>query len=560
MTTINQLSTIETLQGADLVPVYSSSNGDARKASMTTVKNFVSDALQTQIAQIQDEINALEENIGAGDASLVGYQAVGSGSVLRNVGVKLNEFISVKDFGAVGDGVTDDTTAIQNAINAANSLGKSVLVNATTESYLCGPLNVTTCIYGENAKSSKLKRKTFTTGPWLNILSHRVTVNGLYLDGNYVAARCIEVDGFDDVSISNNIARQIGEYFVHFNNADRLIIEANNYKDGANGISNLMPVDSVSAVGSVDVKIVGNHVGNIVGTGIHIAGKQSSSDPLFAWTNPLIVGCVIANNTIRDCQGHGIIGQGYSVTVDSNSLIGCGAAGGLQSIVCQGRYITVCGNVVEGGDGVGIDMGLCSYSTVDGNSVRNQQEIGIELQSCISVACSDNSIVDCGSASTGDASAGIAVLQGFFGPSNLSINNVVTGNVVISSGSSGDYGVSVGAGVNKVLVSGNNLILSGSVAPLYVSATANAFAYGNMTAANEEDLFSVYGDNPKFASRNASGNADFWMVPQGTGTLRLQKYFSNATTPANFVAEVTIPIKDQDGNVFYIPAKFGTPW
>lgn len=55
-----------------------------------------------------------------------------TGAVNRNFNTKLAEWISVKDFGAVGDGTTDDTTAIQNAITFGSTNKNKIFIPAGT--------------------------------------------------------------------------------------------------------------------------------------------------------------------------------------------------------------------------------------------------------------------------------------------------------------------------------------------------------------------------------------------------------------------------------------------
>lgn len=76
----------------------------------------VEDALKEVVDDLADTTNP------ANGAALVGFKQSGAGAVPRTVNEKLREDVSVKDFGAVGDGVTDDTAAFT-ALQAAYSGG-----------------------------------------------------------------------------------------------------------------------------------------------------------------------------------------------------------------------------------------------------------------------------------------------------------------------------------------------------------------------------------------------------------------------------------------------------
>lgn len=79
---------------------------------------------------------AMNLTVGSG-AGLVSFTQAGVGAILRTLQLKLQEFVSVLDFGAVGDGVTDDSVNIQKAINSLTR-GGQVFFPSTGAAYLIG--------------------------------------------------------------------------------------------------------------------------------------------------------------------------------------------------------------------------------------------------------------------------------------------------------------------------------------------------------------------------------------------------------------------------------------
>jgi hypothetical protein len=132
-TTGTTLTGIPALIAGDIVEVHSSSNytvGTVPDGSVTNAKVDGGAGIQYSKLALGNSIVNADVNSAAGiAASKLSFTQAGTGAVARTVDSKLTDVVSVKDFGAVGDGVADDTAAIQAAINFG---GKVCLIDNAT--------------------------------------------------------------------------------------------------------------------------------------------------------------------------------------------------------------------------------------------------------------------------------------------------------------------------------------------------------------------------------------------------------------------------------------------
>lgn len=161
----------------------------------------------------------------AGDKALssdVSFTQAGTGAVARTVDAKLKDVVSVKDFGAKGDGTTDDTAAIQAALNSG---AKRVIFPAGT--YLIGSgqgvvvkSNTAVSGYGATLKNTRFQNPSSRTakgdalycGLIVNMGSSDITIEGFTIEGPTPTS--ISQSNMAYNSIGINIRGQFDRWYI----------------------------------------------------------------------------------------------------------------------------------------------------------------------------------------------------------------------------------------------------------------------------------------------------------------------------------------------------------
>ena len=380
--------------------------------------------------------------------------------------------VNVKDYGAVGNGTTDDTAAIATAL----ATGRSVLFPAGT--YLTGAQTVASAgqiLFGEGAASI--------------ILAQSAASNLFTVSADQVGFQDLRLNG----AATGNVNTTFAIYTAAASPARYMTVERVVFSgaDAAHGFNNAIKFDTNSSYATVVNCKIDRLFGSISGTGYGVLCGQAAA-------------CKVVDNWMQASSGRGRHGVYLSAgtsdcLVQGNSISGFDFEGitqyasGVQP-ACTGNIITgntVSDCVLSGNNGSGA-IGVYGHSgrvLISGNVIKNSGAKGIAVDGTGFTDCLDT-VID-GNTITNSALIGIDVIAGVRG--SISNNNIRESGLVSAGVSSNIRLVSDGTTASSGwLISGNNssgpsysrsaFQLNATVpVPSNLTVTANKFEPCNLT-------------------------------------------------------------------------------
>lgn len=296
----------------------------------------------------------------------VTYTPAGTGAVATTVQAKLRETVSVKDFGAVGDGVTDDTAAIQAAVDAVFAAGGGTVFFPAGE-YGVGTTPIqpkTNVSFNGVGRGSVLKIITTSATSCIrsDVAVSDVTISSLGFDGSiYYPANSevtpsslveqfgVRLKDCSNISIKNCYFNEIVRSGIAIEgvavNCQNIVVDGNffykaGYSNRAIYIFTAGPAPKHIQITNNIVDTVGPQYYYDASDGGYTGGKDGIG----------IDGCdsvIITGNNIKNTAGCGLrIEESYRVTVADNAIQDCGQNGIEFYLDC--REGSCVGNMVLG--------------------------------------------------------------------------------------------------------------------------------------------------------------------------------------------------------------------
>ena len=296
-------------------------------------------------------------------SSLIGFIQAGVGATARTAQSKMRETVSVKDFGAVGDGVINDTAAFSAAIasgakqiivpSGTYALGSYIDVNGVND----------LSIIGEGSPvlfepSGKTTSSAFNVSFFRFTSCSNITISGLKINGNRSAYATVNsyfanADNFRVfwiVGCTNVVVQD-----CIFENWQGVVVKV--VALGATGGSTIPAIRADAALPGCDgLKVIGNKFSYC---GIPVQVNPSSSYNIY-----------VQNNTIfnTDYSAVTIYPHGYNVFVQDNTMqeVGAITSGPLLNDGYAVRYYECANGIISGNQINKCDWGVVLlYGTVD---------------------------------------------------------------------------------------------------------------------------------------------------------------------------------------------------